>query len=198
MKLALLGVDEDALHLLRWALIDGGHELIAAYDCGSQAEELRTIAPQITLGESWEALVLGSAADAVIVGRGGAGLAGETGIADSERRDKQLRKLAQAAVPMIVVCPACEAIVGFEIEMIRRDVGGIIVPYIPGDRYPGIASLENLASWGQTSPLGAVEQITFEREQADRSRGSVLLRFARDVTLLRHLMGTIRSVVASG
>jgi hypothetical protein len=91
MKLALLGIDDDALALVRWAIAAGGHELVAAYDCGHREREVRELAPQSRLSESWESLVLGSAADAVIVGRGGAELAGETGIADAERRNDQLR-----------------------------------------------------------------------------------------------------------
>jgi hypothetical protein len=198
MKLALIGADNEALELLRWAVSGGGHALVSAFDVAGRATDVQAIAPHVRLNEHWESLVLGSAVDAVIVARAGAGLTAATGIPDDERRAEQLRKLAQAAVPMLVICPACEAIVGFEIEMIRRDVCGIIIPYIPGENHPGIAALENLASWGQTSPLGAVEQITFECEQADRSRPSVLLRFARNVTLLRHLIGTVRSLTASG
>src|SRR5262245_25358646 len=101
MKLALLGVDDEALGLVRWALAHG-HELIAAYDCGSRGSEVRVLAPRAAMDESWESLVLGSTADAVIVGRGGAELSDQTGIPDTERRADQLRKLAQAAVPMIV------------------------------------------------------------------------------------------------
>ncbi len=198
MKLALLGIDDDALELLRWAVSEGGHELVAAYDIGERAAEVQAIAPHVRLGESWEALVLGSTAEAVIVGRGGAGLADETGIADSERRDEQLRKLAQAAVPMLVVCPACEAIVGFEIEMIVRDTKGVIIPYVRDAEHSAVRSLADIISWGEGSPLGQIEQIALEREQADRSRQAVLTQLARDTTVLRQLIGTIRSVSASG
>ena len=105
MKLTLLGHDGESLALVEWAIVEGGHELVAAYDVGRAVADVRALAPAVRLGESWEALVLGSVADAVIVGRGGAGLAAQTGISDGERRAEQLRKLAQAAVPMIVVCP---------------------------------------------------------------------------------------------
>jgi hypothetical protein len=198
MKLALLGIDDDALELARWAVTEGGHELVAAFDAGGRGAEVRDIAPQVHLGESWEALVLGSAAEALIVGRGGAGLADETGIADSERRDDQLRKLAQAAVPMIVVCPACEAIVGFEIEMIARDAKCAIIPYIRDAEHPAVRSLADIISWGEGSPLGAIEQVVLEREQADRRRPAILTQLARDIAVLRQLIGTIRSVSASG
>jgi len=198
MKLALLGIDDDALDLIRWAVTDGGHELVAGYDVGRRSGEVLALAPGARFDESWESLVLGSAADAVIVGSGGAKLAGETGIADSERRDDQLRKLVQAAIPLIVVCPACEAIVAFEVEMIRRDTKGVIVPYVPQAEHPAIAPLAEIVSWGESSPLGKPEQVVLEREQADRSRPAVLAQLARDMALLRKLIGTIRSVSATG
>src|SRR5438270_1355443 len=122
MKLALLGADDDSLRLVRWALESGEHELLFAFDSRPRAAEIQALAPHVQFQETWETLILGTAADAVIVGRAGAGLTDQTGIADEERRAEQLRKLAQAAVPMLVVCPACEAIVGFEIDMIRWDV----------------------------------------------------------------------------
>jgi len=100
-------------------------------------------------------------------------------------------------VPMIVVCPACEAIVGFEIEMIRRDVHAAIIPYVPEDR-PPIWALSELVSGSGESPIGKIEQISFEREQTDRSREAVLTQLARDAALLRWLIGTIQTVSATG
>jgi hypothetical protein len=61
-----------------------------------------------------------------------------------------------------------------------------------------IGRLAELASGDEGSPLGSVEQITLEREQADRSREAVLFQLARDVTLLRQFIGTIQSVNATG
>ena len=198
MRIALLGVDDEALELARWAVLAEGHELVAAYDVGSRSADVAALAPDVVLGDNWESLVLGTQADAVIVSRGQAGLADETGIADDERRGEQLRKLAQAAVPMLVVCPACEAIVGFEVEMIRRDSGGIIVPYVPGQSQPELAELSTWITDSELSPIGPIEQVLLEREQADRSRAAVLVQFARDAALLRTLIGTIQSVSASG
>src|SRR5262245_11506209 len=163
MRLALLGHDEESLAILRWVTSVGSQELVAAYDAEAVETELLAFAPQVRLGESWEALVLGSVADAVIVGRRGPGLGDATGVSDAERRTEQLRKLAQAAVPMIVVCPACEAIVGFEIEMIRRDTRGVIVPYSPGANHPATSRVVELISQGDSSPLGKVEQIALDR-----------------------------------
>ena len=198
MKLALIGADEESLALVRWAVRDGGHALVSAFDLAGRAEEVQTIAPNVRLNEDWESLVLGSAVDAVIVARAGAGLARQTGISDDERRAEQLRKLAQAAVPMLVFCPACEAIVGFEIEMIRRDVGGVILPVTHAWWDSRTDWLYDLLVGGEQSRIGRVEQVLFERQQADRSRPAVLLQLARDVAIVRSLLGEIRSVSATG
>jgi hypothetical protein len=198
MRLALLGIDDEALELVRWGVLAEGHKLVAAYDVGSRESDVAAISPDVALGDTWESLVLGTQADAVIVARGQAGLAGQTGIADDERRADQFRKLAQAAVPMLVECPACEAIVGFEIEMIRRDSRGIIVPYVPGQSRGELAEVAGWVASSERSPVGWVEQLVLEREQADRGRAAVLVQFARDAALLRRLVGTIRSISASG
>ena len=198
MKLALLGADDDSLNLAHWAVEYGGHQLVAAYDSELHFQALRAITPQIRLNDSWEELFLASVADAVIIGRGGKESAAPTNIDPAERRADQLRKLVQAAVPMIVVCPACEAIVGFEIDMIRRDTKAIVIPYVPGASHPAI---DHLAEWRlqeDASPIGKVEQISLEREQADRSRDSVLLRLARDASLMREFIGTIQTISATG
>ncbi|MDX1943778.1 MAG: hypothetical protein SFU86_00100 [Pirellulaceae bacterium] len=196
MKLALLGADDEALALVA-AAQKMGHDLVAAFDVGQFRKPLLGLEPGVRLDEQWESLLLGGRADAVIVARGLAGLAATTGIGDEERRADQLRKLAQAGIPLVVLCPACEAIVGFEIDMIRRDCGGVIIPATPDQGHPGLLQLAELAL-GASSPLGKVEQILLDRQQADRSRAAVLARFARDVGLLRPLLGTVRSVTATG
>jgi hypothetical protein len=198
MKLALLGTDEDCLALARWAVVEGGHRVVVAFDSQAFASELSQLAPGVRLNDSWEELFLETTADAVIVGRGGPEAVQETHIDPAERRADQLRKLTQAAIPMIVVCPACEAIVGFEIDMIRRDTKAVIIPYVPGEWRAAFGELQDLVSWRENSPLGSIEQVVFQREQKNRSREAVLTQLARDITLLRRLIGTIQTVTASG
>ncbi len=198
MKLAVIGADEETLNLLQWAVQHGGHELVAAYDSDALGQQLGAITSQLPLSDSWEELFLASVADAVLIGHGGKEAAGRASIDPAERRADQLRKLVQAAVPMIVVCPACESIVGFEIDMIRRDTRALIMPYVPGASHPAVRRMEEIVASGETSLLGPVEQISLERQQVDRSREAVLIQLARDVTLLRRLVGTIQTVSASG
>src|SRR5258708_905442 len=105
MDLALLGADEEALALLRFAAAGGSHHLVAAFDVGPLAAAVREINPDVQIGEDWESLLIGSQADLVLVARGPANPIGQAG-ANSDRRADQFRKLAQAAVPLLVVCPA--------------------------------------------------------------------------------------------
>jgi hypothetical protein len=81
--------------------------------------------------------------------------------------------------------------------MIRADSGGILQPFVPGLDHPSIDEVEALAA-GESSPLGELEQVTLERQMADRSRTAVLTQFGRDASLLRRLVGTIRQIAASG
>jgi hypothetical protein len=198
MKLAILGADVDSLALAQWACEQGGHDLVAAFDSDVFAPELLEIAPSINLKERWEALFLSATADAVIVGCGGQEFALAENIDPAERRADQLRKLVQASVPLVVLCPACEAIVGFEIEMIRSDTKSIIIPHVPGASHPAIRELLAALRSRDGELTGPIERITLEREQADRSRDAVLKQLARDATLLRKLIGTIQTVSASG
>lgn len=198
MKLAILGADAEAIALIRWAVEQDGHELIAAYDSDPFVAELAEINRAVRLNESWEALFLSGTADAVVVGRGGAEVAISANIDPAERRADQLRKLVQAAVPLVVVCPACEAIIGFEIEMIRSDTKAVIVPYVPGFFRSAVRELEAIVTLREKSPCGEIEQIAFTREQTDRSREAVLRQLARDVAIIRRLIGAIQSVSASG
>jgi hypothetical protein len=135
--------------------------------------------------------------DGVIIARGRLDPSAESGFSADERRADQLRKLAQAAVPMLVIHPACEMIVGYELEMIRADSGGIMHPFVPGLNHPAIEDVQVLAQ-SEPSPLGEVEQVILERQIADRSRAAVLTQFARDAALLRRLLGTIHQVAATG
>jgi hypothetical protein len=198
MKLALLGADTDSIGLVHWAVEQGGHQLVVAYESHVFAAELLQLSPTVRLNNNWEELFLETVADAVIIGRGGREVAQQASIDPAEHRADQLRKLTQAAVPMIIVCPACEAIVGFEIEMIRSDSKAVIVPYISGEWRAAFGELQDLVSWRENSPLGGIEQLVFERRQKDRSREAVLVQLARDITLLRRLIGTVQTVTASG
>jgi hypothetical protein len=179
MKFALLGVDDEALTLTRAILDSGEQELHAIYEPGALEPQALALAPNATHSGQWESLLLEGFVDAVIVGR----------FAESALlRAEQLKKLAQAAVPMIIVHPACEYIDGYEIEMLRKDVGGTIVPYYPGIIQLGLCVLPSITS----------EQVILARRLPLRDQYAVLAQLARDAFLLRQLLGPIKSLSASG
>ena len=182
MKFALLGIDDELLTLARELTARGEHTIVALYELGEHADAARQLAPDADHKQQWESLLLEDVVEGVLVGRGGS---------SGDARADQLKKLVQAKVPLVVVHPACEYIDGYEIEMIRRDVGGIIIPYYPGISDPALDVL--LAKANST-----VEQIAFERRQANRTRSAVLVQLARDAEIARRLLGSVSKVGAFG
>ena len=76
-----------------------------ACEADAAAGTLKTFAPQIQISNYWEGLLAGSTADAVIVARG----------ANADERADQLRKLVQAAVPLLLAHPIDDSmLVGYE------------------------------------------------------------------------------------
>lgn len=191
MRIAVLGLDEISLPLVRQA-VAAGHQLVVAYGADSYQSQLQRIAPDVQLRSDWESMLIGSLVDGVIVG------SLERGFQADELRADQLRKLTQAAVPMLVVHPACEPMLGFEIEMIRRDLGAVILPYWPEAMHPAVATLASWQQLGEESPIGTIEQVIFQRPMVDRGRDAVLRQFTRDLSILRQVLLGIRAINATG
>lgn len=193
MKLALLGTTPAAIAFaVRAAQL--GHEVIAAYEAQDKAQ-LREALPTVAFREDWENLLGARDVDAVVVA--GPILPEDLPANERERRDDQLRKLFQAAVPLIVLPPVCEAIVGFELEMIRRDVQGAVIPALATPLHAWL----HLAEWlteKSASALGPIEVVQVERCLAVRQRPEVLAAFARDAELLRRIAGPLKRLTASG
>lgn len=194
MKLALLGSDDLSLSLARTIAASPEHELVVA--CQPRREHQDQLWPLIrpkALRDDWESLLHHTGVEGVIVARPAPGVS----------HDDALRKLVQAAVPLLIVHPACEAIVGFELDMIRRDTQCPIVALCEGRWHPALEWMLRLVSPEGTSPdadssLGPLEQVTFERSLADRGRQNVLAQLACDVSLLRPVMGEITKITATG
>jgi hypothetical protein len=187
MRFALLNVDEDVLDLVRAIAASGEHTVTSAVDVGRFANELAVLAEHAAYDQQWEALLLEDVVDCVIVGRGGT----------ADLRAEQIKKLVQAKVPLLIVHPAVEAIVGYEIEMIRQDVGSVIVPYAPLVWGEEVRDLANAAS-SNDGELGRVEQIVFQRPMRERGKAAVLAQLARDAAVIRAIVGPIKSVSAAG
>lgn len=186
MRFALLGSDPDALALAATAAGSDRHELTCLVEVPERdAAALRALAPRIRTERGWEALLTDEAADAAIVAAD----------PDEERRAEQLRKLIQERKPLLVAHPVFPSmLLYYELDMIRRETGCVVQPYLPARWHPAV---EFLQSWtGGDAPFGRLEQVVVERTMENRSQRRVLEQFARDVDLLRALCGEPNKVSA--
>ncbi len=187
MKLALLGIDPDVIELVCALAYQPQHQIVAVFDAAGHRAELGRLALSASWHDEWETLLHTDDVDAVIVARA----------KNADLREEQLRKLVQAAKPLLLVHPPCEAIVALELEMIREDTGGVLVPYFPERSHPLLLQMADLDRGGGEGPIGQVEQIVFERSMADRSSAEVLAQFSRDVECVRFLAGELASATAT-
>lgn len=189
MNFAVLGWNEDA-HLLVTSALERGHALVAAFEVEDEAEALLRLAPDLRLHESWEGLLLGNRADVLVVGSA----------RNEEVRADQLRKLVSAAVPLVLTIPACEAIVGYELDMIRRDSRCLIHSHSPLAAHPAMQRIREWEGSRADASGGGerAEQLVMERSLVARSRRSVFAQLARDTAVVRSLWGPITRVMAVG
>ncbi len=178
LRLATFGCDEDVLEIVETAIQQEGWDLVACHAPDTYRARLQALALPAEVGEHWESLLSGEGVDAVIV-------AART--AQDESHDDALRKLVNANLPLLVVMPACEAIVGFELDMIRADHAGIIRPYYKNRQH---------AVWRQFVSLlrdrGEITQLVFERRLADEDQ------LVRDIDMIQAIAGPIQKVSAMG
>ena len=182
MNFALLGVDHDALTLASAIVGSPSQRLVTILGTDNELQQAASLDENIRREADWELVLDASDVDAVIVTRQ----------ADHEQQIQRLRILAQADIPLLVTYPTSDVLVSYELEMILQDTQGIILPYVPGLRHPGIVQMLACAN----EELGEIEQIFIQRTLTDRSRAIVLDQFARDLTLLRDLLGTVTRIGA--
>jgi len=190
MKLAILGTDPDLLRLATAATAEG-HWIAWVGDVRPEdAEAVARLAPNLAdQSREWELVLARSTADAVMVGRG---------TASSELRAEQLKRIAAEAMPLLVVHPACDSVLPYyEVDMTRREMGGLVRHFNPVAGHPIFAGLAGWVRDGHPA-VGPIHQVTCERRVADTSRASVMRHLARDVEALATVAGDIRRVSAIG
>lgn len=185
MRIAILGRDPH-IERLAQAAASAGHRLImVGPDAGPPAEGIGVVSQRVP---DWMHLVDPEAADAVAVGR-----------ADAEQgslRAEQLRRLAQARVPLLVVHPAVlNADLYYELDMIRQETQGVLMAYVPGQNAPAVQAL---ADWiRECHQRGhALHTVRVERALATVDRASVLGQLSRDLVVTSRLLGTANTLLA--
>ena len=205
MKFALLGIDAEALSLVREIARSDAHQLgcfafpaepnpATLSSAVPLLAEVRRLCPLADELPDWEILLGAGLCDAVIV----AGPHGTSG------RFEQLRRLVQEAVPVVVTHPpAITLLESYELEMVRQESRGVVVPLLPWNWFGWLQWWCGLVHSGRLveeddSLTGRVDQITWERYLADRSQESVLAHLARDVDFIRLMGGEVTQVAALG
>ncbi|HEY3393507.1 MAG TPA: hypothetical protein VGK58_12425, partial [Lacipirellulaceae bacterium] len=190
MKLAVLGTDADIVRLVAAAAAEG-HGVVWLGDV--RADDERAISRFVSRlddrSPQWELLLDRTIADAVLVGRGAAG---------DELRAEQLKRLATEKVPLLVVHPASDSVLTYyELDMIRRETGGVLRHYNPVASNPILADLAEWMRDGHPT-VGRIHQLTCERRAVSTERANVVRLVARDVELMAAVAGSIRRVSAIG
>jgi predicted dehydrogenase len=188
MRFALIGCNDDAVHIASAIATSRSHSIASIHSADNYCERLSNLAPAAIWSEHWEGLLVTGDVDAVIVSRH----------ADSLVFEDQCRKLVQAQVPIIAAHPLSDSLFCYELEMMREEVGGVILAFAPGFGHPAFRQVADLIAAGESSAIGVVEQLVIERHLPARDRASVLKVLAQDITLVRQLIGEITSINAVG
>jgi predicted dehydrogenase len=184
MKLAILGADRETLAIARSIVSDDAHQLVGCLEIGTGpiAAELIAMRPARGVVDNWEALLDSTWLDAVVVGSD----------PDEDRRAEQLRKFAQVGIPTLVVHPLfISTLVYYELDMVRREAGAVMLPYLPNRLHPAVDELIHRLASDATGGIGPLEQVSLERQLIDRSPAAVKAQFARDADLLQALTGDL-------
>jgi hypothetical protein len=190
MKFAILGTDPDILQLVAAARQER-HEFTWVGDVrATDAQKLgQSVTDLSDRSSTWELLLDRGIVDGVLIGRGQA---------PSELRAEQLKRLAAEAVPMLVVHPVFESVLPYyEIDMVRREAGGLIQHFNPSVNPDAIARLSRYVGAGHAD-IGTVHQFTCERQVTAGDRETVLRAVAQDVEALALVAGDVRRVSATG
>ncbi len=145
MRIALLGADDVTLAVAAAAVRIGRDQIVQAADVEGRAAELAKLIPGLRIDDDWERLLDSSAIDAVIVA------------ADQPAvRVEQLRRLIQIGMPTLVSHPISLSMLEcYELEMIRRETGCAVVPYLPARWHPAPTELQRLVAEGKSHASGS-------------------------------------------
>ncbi|MFM9057841.1 MAG: hypothetical protein ACKOSQ_01735 [Planctomycetaceae bacterium] len=139
----------------------------------------------------WTALLEDATCDAVVVGSDGW----------NPGRAEAVRTLVQAGRTLVLAQPLDPSMLwAFELDMIARDSGARLLPLLTDRLHPSIADLKSAieAALAGAGPLGPLESSRLERTMTDRSRDTVLAALARDVDVVRVLVGDPGRVATLG
>lgn len=177
VNLGIYGWDAQVAAVVRACASEG-----VAVGIACQVADSVDLPAGVRRADSWEALIDERSCDAVLVGTSGW---------DDERADG-VRHLVQAGRPLLLAHPlTLSMLLAYELDMIRADTGGTLLPFLPERRHPFIGRLCEAVEGALVGGgrLGHLESISMVRRIPERSRDAVLSWLARDADLVRLLIG---------
>ena len=186
LRIGFLGADATTLAIARAVSTSGPYEFAGACDIDSgdvqTAHRFNALLGHARRFNSWESLLDLELVDAVVVARG----------SDEDRRAEQLRKLIQAGVPLLVSHPVVSSmLIYYELDMIRREIGTTVIPYLFDRHHPAVLSLAEMVRKGADSPVGKIDQLVVQRCLEEPTKSTVVAQFARDVDVIRVIGGDV-------
>lgn len=181
LKLGLLGIDPQVTAVVA-AAREAGDAIVLGCDLSLGDAFDASLASNIPSDDSWQPLLDDRTCDAVLVGADGW----------SDRRADAVRGLVQAGRTLLLGHPLTLSMLwAYELDMIRGDSRGTLIPFLPDRMHPFIGLLKAQVEMAvaDSHPLGALETITLERNMSSRSRDAVLRQIAQDIDLVRVLGG---------
>ena len=188
MRYALVGCDRESVELVTALARVDNARVVSGHLCGSQAEMLRELLPGIALSDTWEELLGGPPLDGIIVSRD----RGETW------RGAALRQLTRAGARLVLVHPACDAALAWELDAIRIDARAQLLAHAPLFPAELRGHLRRWLAAGEHSPIGACRQLLIEAPLAEPTSQQVRARCARDALHAAQWLGPVTRVDAHG
>ncbi len=205
----MLGESDELMRLAIAVCQSNEHTLAACFECPSRVERLSDYAPATRFDLQWETLLHASDCDGVMVDGQALPCPGSQHLGSQhpgsqhpgqhespDRRADQLRRLVQAGVPVLIIHPVSDALLAFELDMIRQDNHCVVVPYHA--HHPALDDLAQLLCEGDSAVIGAAQQLTFQRPMLGREKRDVIRQLAHDVSWIRFVSGIVRKISAVG
>lgn len=189
MRFALLGIDDSTLPLARAIQASEEHELSLIL---AETVDERLPGAAVRAADEWELLLAASEQDAVLVAAcRDVSPVGKPGPREQLRLE-QVRRLAQAGVPMLVAHPLTHSVLdAYEIEMLAAEQGTVVMPILP----QRAVMAELLQACRE---LRGINHVNLERRLGPLPLAEALRRFAHDVDLLSEISGGVTKISAMG
>ena len=189
MNLAILGTDSTVLVFIE-AAISLGHQVVWLGDVRPEnAVTLHHLFPALTPEPNWEVVLDHALADAVIVGQG---------TQHENERFERVKRLVADGIATVVTFPFSTSVLPYyELDMVRRDVGGILLALGPWTQAPPLRELADLITDGH-GEIGQIRSISWVQQLATSGRVVVLEALAADAEAILGLVGNITKVSAFG